>query len=751
MKLWLAVVCVQSLAGWRGFGSSLVLQASPQHGPIRSLTQLSAVSTDTPADVCSFDDMKKLESRLSNLEESASEYLMDFYEPHLSSFSISPGKATRISITSTCYAVRAFLASETPSTYKDVALSNLLKELVNASWRESDLYQVSLMLVVVLRPENRKELFETFDAETFERISKLISLALTARPKRRFNQQQVFSDYISYLCATVYSSLFDSTRYNAEGRLVLGDLPPEYTPDGAAAEMSLAVLRAAEISFNELCRQLAYRSADESTFFDTTRLAYSLLTYIRSTKSLEGTAGRETTLGDGPDENTVPTKTNRKIIKAALLAFFKEQRDDGMWERGQPIYKSFRRQGRNVGNAYVFAVDTIGSLLEILPAEDFRPHLGRLKKMLEWIETNQAVEVIPDYCDPQSGQCYGKSLRGWVSPHLSPETGPQAWSTAQTATCIYRLKRVVQQLMHNDVLEEFNGIAHSVGGPDPAAWDRLLDSDLGGCTKDCRTIKSVLEERVLVPFEESVSTPSVGAAYSVILFGSPGTAKTTISEAVAEKMGWDFVVIDTAAFLADGLTNVAARIRYVFDRLEALRECVILFDEIEEFCLNRENPGLSMESRMLTTAMLTAINDLRRNKRSVFFLATNRLRAFDAAIIRPGRFDIQLFVGTPNLSSRLIMLEEALDKRSISGEAREDAIRKYCDFFESVWSVEGDAIFMNYLEGKQFATSVANIVASGRSLEHEELSRILAQQAAVMTCRGAVRDEYKAQMELSRL
>jgi AAA+ superfamily predicted ATPase len=39
-------------------------------------------------------------------------------------------------------------------------------------------------------------------------------------------------------------------------------------------------------------------------------------------------------------------------------------------------------------------------------------------------------------------------------------------------------------------------------------------------------------------------------------------------------------------------TNVASRIRYVFARLQSLNECVILFDEIEEFCLDRESPGL---------------------------------------------------------------------------------------------------------------------------------------------------------------
>lgn len=58
-----------------------------------------------------------------------------------------------------------------------------------------------------------------------------------------------------------------------------------------------------------------------------------------------------------------------------------------------------------------------------------------------------------------------------------------------------------------------------------------------------------------------------------------------------------------------------------------------------------EDKSLSMESRMLTTAMLTQLNDLRRQQKSVFFIATNRLRSFDAAVIRPGRFDAILFVG----------------------------------------------------------------------------------------------------------
>jgi SpoVK/Ycf46/Vps4 family AAA+-type ATPase len=176
---------------------------------------------------------------------------------------------------------------------------------------------------------------------------------------------------------------------------------------------------------------------------------------------------------------------------------------------------------------------------------------------------------------------------------------------------------------------------------------------------------------------------------------------------------------------------------------------VILFDEIEEFCLDRETPGIGMESRMLTTAMLTAINDLRRAKRSVFFLATNRLRAFDSAITRPGRFDMQLFVGTPNLESRCVMFQQQLAKLPVDIAIADAAMHTYRSFLTDEW--EGTAMFMNYLEGAQFARACADLVAKGAELTRDDMNRILKAQAAVMTVRGAVRDEFLASMELSRL
>lgn len=147
--------------------------------------------------------------------------------------------------------------------------------------------------------------------------------------------------------------------------------------------------------------------------------------------------------------------------------------------------------------------------------------------------------------------------------------------------------------------------------------------------------------------------------------------------------------------------------------------------------------------------MLTAINDLRRKQQSVFFVATNRLRAFDSAITRPGRFDLQLFVGTPNLESRIIQFEQKLTAGIADETTKAAAVEAFRTFLESVWSQ--DAMFMNYLEGLQFASACADIVISNGRLTTKEMAAILNTQAAVMTVRGPTRDEYIASMELSRL
>jgi hypothetical protein len=71
------------------------------------------------------------------------------------------------------------------------------------------------------------------------------------------------------------------------------------------------------------------------------------------------------------DPSVAPfNKRCEKLVKAALAAFFEEQNRGGLWDKGQPIYKSLSQgKDRNMGNPFVFSLNTVGSLLCALPAE----------------------------------------------------------------------------------------------------------------------------------------------------------------------------------------------------------------------------------------------------------------------------------------------------------------------------------------------------------------------------------------------
>lgn len=94
-------------------------------------------------------------------------------------------------------------------------------------------------------------------------------------------------------------------------------------------------------------------------------------------------------------------------------------------------------------------------------------------------------------------------------------------------------------------------------------------------------------------------------------------------------------------------------------------------------------------------------------------------------------------------------MRQKLASLAVTEEEKQAAENAYTDFLKSVWTE--DAMFMNYLEGLQFASSCAGIVATSGTLTTADMESVFKKQKAVMTVRGPVRDEYKASMDLSRL
>lgn len=381
LSLFLYAVIVASYFG-QSVNAFIPTKVSQGHTKISKFTHGSQIYSYVNQECCENTvDLQDLDRRLEVLERMLPSSLMGFYDPSQKSFAVRPG-SERFSVTSTLFSLNC-LEHDVFSNMVDMDLKNIHKSLsdhssqgdekismrqvldatLDSDWKEEDLFQVPLMIHVIFSLDRERTLMNGMSEERTKRVKLLLDALLKARPKRRNGQNQPLSDYLMFLSAQAMKTLITEVEGDLQSDVEVGisNIPMELLPTDASLQLSLGLHRCAEISFNELCRQLAYKSCGDGNNFDCMRLAYSLLTYVTSTNALAGTAGIESSMEEGLVETVKPI--NVSLVKQALKCFFDEQNDEGLWEKGQPIYRSFRRQ-RNVGNAFVFGADTVSSLLK---------------------------------------------------------------------------------------------------------------------------------------------------------------------------------------------------------------------------------------------------------------------------------------------------------------------------------------------------------------------------------------------------
>ena len=166
------------------------------------------------------------------------------------------------------------------------------------------------------------------------------------------------------------------------------------------------------------------------------------------------------------------------------------------------------------------------------------------------------------------------------------------------------------------------------------------------------TEKQIIEQRIVLPLVEPKTAARYGVSppKAVILFGPPGTGKTSFAKAVAGRLGWPFVELFPSRMAAPDVA-MASALREAFATLMELEAALVFIDEVEEIAGCRSGVP-SDPSHGVTNELLKLIPAFRQHDDRLLVCATNSVRSLDSAFLRPGRFDYIIPVGPPDSTAR---------------------------------------------------------------------------------------------------
>ena len=176
-------------------------------------------------------------------------------------------------------------------------------------------------------------------------------------------------------------------------------------------------------------------------------------------------------------------------------------------------------------------------------------------------------------------------------------------------------------------------------------------SDIGGVGDAIDKLKEGIELPMRNP--DAFHRLGIRPAKGFLLFGPPGTGKTLLAKAVAKEAEANFISMKSSDLLSKWYGESEQQIAKMFKRARAVAPCVIFIDEIDSLVPARgSGAGEPEVTGRVVNTILAEMDGLEELQSVVVIGATNRPTLVDPALLRPGRFDELVYVGTPDQAGR---------------------------------------------------------------------------------------------------
>ena len=185
---------------------------------------------------------------------------------------------------------------------------------------------------------------------------------------------------------------------------------------------------------------------------------------------------------------------------------------------------------------------------------------------------------------------------------------------------------------------------------------KVTFDDVAGADEEKEELREIVEF-----LKDPKKYLSLGARIpkGVLLVGPPGTGKTLLAKAVAGEAGVGFLSISGSDFVELYVGVGASRVRDLFEQAKKNAPAIVFIDEIDAVGRQRGTGlgGGHDEREQTLNQLLVEMDGFTANEGVVVLAATNRADVLDPALLRPGRFDRQVYVGLPDIRGRKEILE----------------------------------------------------------------------------------------------